>query len=332
MFLTVNDSGFHAAWNNLYNETCLISPFYSKKSLKYYSQRPLDQKKIIEDLSFVYIKDNKPCVAFIIAKVQGNDRVDLMAYEAPATSLIKSESLSRKDIITINNRVDYTFEVLNGTFFYRDYLIDGNINQITRRLLTLGCIPYPFFSSIIDLSYPIDCLHQNIRKSYKSLLNWGERELTLEIYDYKNADIKSIESLKNLHIKVSGRKTRSDDSWYRQYELIKEGEAFLILGRLENELVTGSFYMLSRNVCYYGVSVSIREMFDKPLSHYLVWKAIKYAKDVGCKYFEMGEQSYPGAFYHKDHDQKLIAISDFKAGFGGNIKTYIDLHLDKYKT
>jgi len=71
-------------------------------------------------------------------------------------------------------------------------------------------------------------------------------------------------------------------------------------------------------------------MFDKPLSHSLVWKAVEYAKENGCQFFEMGEQKFPGNFAEKEIDQKLIAISDFKAGFGGNIKTFIDLNFDNY--
>ena len=49
-------------------------------------------------------------------------------------------------------------------------------------------------------------------------------------------------NLKNLHYEVSKKKTRSDKTWEIQYEMLLKNEAFLILGFLKDELVTGGYF------------------------------------------------------------------------------------------
>ena len=332
MFIEATDERFFDAWQRLYDSCGFISPFYSKKALEYYRQRPLDENCDIMDYSFVYIKEDEPCGALILSKIQRENRVDILSYEVPGTALIKENALSKKDISQINGRIDPILEELNGEFHFRDYLECGYISIITRRFLMQGVIPSAHFSSIIDLDNSLEYLHKRVRKSYKSLVNWGAKFLSIELFDYSNITLSIMEKFQNLHFSVAGKKTRSDDSWRIQYEMIQNNEAFLLLGKSDQQVITGSFYMFSSNVCYYGVSASIREMFDKPLSHSLVWKAIEYAKLHGCRYFEMGEQKYIGSFNEAEVDEKQLSISDFKAGFGGDVRVSVDLRLDNYSS
>ena len=329
MFIEANDQKFWDYWSLMYQNCSFISPLYSMKALDYYKQRPIDEGSEISDCSFVYVKNDTPCASLIISQVHKGDRTDLLANEIPGTSVVNSELLSRKDMIAINKKIESIVNNLNGELKYRDFLNNGNINFVTRKLLSLGCVSYPFFSVVIDLRNTHELLHQRIRKSYKSLINSGEKNLKINTFDYKNISDDIFSEFKELHIFVSGRRTRSDDSWKKQLEMIKNKEAFLITGSVDDKMITGSYYMYSDNVCYYGVSASIRELFDKPLSHALVWKAVMYAKETGCSFFEMGEQKYIGN--SNDIDEKQIAISDFKAGFGGDIRVFIDIVLDNYR-
>ena len=81
-------------------------------------------------------------------------------------------------------------------------------------------------------------------------------------------------------------------------------------------------------------------MFGKPLFHSLMWVAILHAKKIGCKLFEVGEQKYPNhskitisELYEIIPSKKDLHISEFKAGFGGDIWMFIDLKIDsKLKT
>jgi lipid II:glycine glycyltransferase (peptidoglycan interpeptide bridge formation enzyme) len=58
-----------------------------------------------------------------------------------------------------------------------------------------------------------------------------------------------------------------------------------------------------------------------------MWTAILHAKKNGCLWFEVGEQYFQNHPIDKPPTKKEIGISDFKAGFGGNTKIYMDIRL-----
>ena len=111
--------------------------------------------------------------------------------------------------------------------------------------------------------------------------------------------------------------------------MVKAKKAFVIIGHLEGEVVSAGFFMISPTNCYYGSSASRRDMFDKPLFHSLMWTAILYAKKIGCRWFEVGEQVFPNHPVEKPPTKKEQGISDFKAGFGSQTRMFLDLRLEK---
>ena len=154
------------------------------------------------------------------------------------------------------------FEIIkersNGKIIIRDHLINGKISFLTNHLLSKGAVSKTNFSNIINLNHDIKTLKQNVRKSYKSLINWGKRELNLKIFNYSNASKKEIEIFRELHFHVSNRRTRSYNSWIKQFESIKNNEAFMIFGYKNQTVITAGLFLLNDKHCYYGVSASMR--------------------------------------------------------------------------
>ena len=70
-------------------------------------------------------------------------------------------------------------------------------------------------------------------------------------------------------------------------------------------------------------------MFDKPMFHAVMWEAIKYAKKKGAKYFDTGECNLMTDDNIKIKTDKQMAISNFKAGFGGKLMPRIELTVEK---
>ena len=187
-------------------------------------------------------------------------------------------------------------------------------------LLDIKASCEPSFSQVIDLSLNENSLHQMVRKSYQSLINWGLNNLKIEIFDYNNYQSDLIYSFKNLHFSVSGKKTRNDKTWEIQGEMVKSREAFIVTGLYNDKLLTAALFICSDNYCYYGVSASNREHFDKPLSHSIIWKAILHAKALGLHFFELGEQIFQNENITLTQNfKKELGISKFKRGFGGHI-------------
>ena len=149
-----------------------------------------------------------------------------------------------------------------------------------------------------------------------------------QVFDKSQLTWEHMEAFRQLHIREAGRKTRSEKSWRRQFEMVQAGEAFVILGEWNDRLVSAGFYFMNKTNCFYGSSASRRDLFDKPLFHALMWKAILHVKEIGCHWLEVGEQVFPSQTSESTPTLKELGISEFKAGFGGQTRMYLDVLLD----
>jgi hypothetical protein len=236
--------------------------------------------------------------------------------------------LTVKAAKTFFQEFDRFAEDVSGSIWYRDFMIEGVLTSLSIHLLQKGAIAKPIFSQVIDLKDEKSVQKSSIRKSYKSLINWGIRELMPKVFDASNLTWNKMKLFRELHIREAGKETRSVDSWRQQFNMVKEGNAFVVFGSNEDELVSAGLFMHSKTNCYYGVSASRRDLFEKPMFHSLMWTAILHAKKLGFKWFEVGEQLYPNYPHENPPTKKELNISKFKAGFGGQIKMFLDLKLD----
>ena len=161
---------------------------------------------------------------------------------------------------------------------------------------------------VIDLAQPFHILKQNLRKSYKSLVN-------------KRSGIvfsPTVRNLQELHLKVAGRKTRSDETWDIQQEMIDAGEGFVIelLGQ-DGTLISAAFFQKNKWCCYYSVAASLPNVN----SHPIIWAAIEYCKVEGLVRFDLGEKL--------EGTEKEKNISKFKSGFGASLEKRL---IEKEKT
>jgi hypothetical protein len=158
----------------------------------------------------------------------------------------------------------------------------------------------------------------NIRKSYKSLVNWGYRNLIIKIYDKTNITEDIITLFENFHIEISKRRTRSHNTWLIQYEAIKNEKGYIVLGYYNENIVSAVLIVCSQTESYYGVAVNDRHLMAQklPIGHTLLLESIFYSKRTGLKKFHLGNVS-------NTDDEKLNYISKYKRGFNSTINTKI---------
>ena len=327
MFIDTKDPDFWSVLSQLGENTGWQSPLYTLSSLKYYRQRPLDEGKSIQDHSFIMFWEGEPVAAFIGAAVEGEQHSDLLAFEAPCHVIEDTERLTTKATKRFLGELGKIVSTVNGCVHLRDYLINGEVSAFSRYLMSNGATVTPTFSKVIDLHRDEAYLKSHLRKSYGSLVNWGIRELQPTVVAAEALNWQMMEEFRQLHIREAGRETRSESSWRRQYEMVKAGEAFMVIGALDDQMVSAGLFMYSPSSCYYGVSASRRDLFDKPLFHSLMWTAMIHAKAIGCRWFEVGGQVFPNVPQNTPPSNKEIGISEFKAGFGGHTRAYLELSL-----
>lgn len=163
-----------------------------------------------------------------------------------------------------------------------------------------------------DLTYSMEQLRKNMRKSYKSLFNMGEKLWKITIYEEMDQDV--FNEFRELHYSVAGRVTRSIATWKSQEKAISDKDAFLVILRNdENVMVGGGLFYISQNEGLYAVGVYKRELFDLPLGHIVQLKAIERMKYKGVQWYKIGARPYSGDM--NNPTQKEIAIGYFKEGF-----------------
>ena len=172
------------------------------------------------------------------------------------------------------------------------------------------------YENAIDLTRSEDDIFMCVRKSYKSLINWGRKNLEIKVYDASNMEDSVMEDFENFHIAVAKRRTRSHESWMLQARAVKAGMGFVVLGYLNGELVTATLILNGLTECYYGVCVNKRDLMAQklPIGHYGLYLSILLAKEKGLKVFRFGDVSH-------SEDPKVNAIVKYKRGFCNELYT-----------
>ncbi|MBF0127017.1 MAG: GNAT family N-acetyltransferase [Magnetococcales bacterium] len=275
------------------------------------------------ECSVVVVEAGKPLLGVLWSVQNRPDGVvELNAFGRPVAYVEAGEIPSgqrQRAFMAVKQQLDTLLQTRSiAVLRYQDPLPGGALTSLGEHLLDMGAVATPVFSSILDLTHGTQPLWGRVRKSYKSLINWGRNHLEIQVA----FDPDRFEAFRQLHIQEAGRETRSPRSWELQAGMIQQGEAFMITGELEGTLVTAALFIHNAATCYYGVSASRRDLFDKPLSHAILWRAIEQARQLGCRQFEMGEQLYPN---QHNPDRKNLNISQFKRGFGGDTRLSLDL-------
>ena len=324
-----HDDMFPELWKRLYAADSLQYPLLTSLDVEYSKEYARDSK--FEDVSFIAEENGVPLMGLRAAiREQPDNRKEISGFGRPISFLEgKIPDAPQRDGAAgmIREELQKILQAHeNAAAFYCE--IRPALSPVGRLLLDAGGKAKAHFTQIINLHAPETQLRSQIRKSYKSLLNWGSKNLALRVLDHHNVTVEAMEQFRQLHIEVAGRETRSARSWELQLEMIRQKEAFMILGDLEGRLVTAALFIHSSKYCYYGVSASKRELFEKPLGHAVLWTAILEAKKIGCQFFELGEQLFPNQS-DPPPTPKELNISGFKKGFGGDTIVRVNIHLKK---
>ena len=164
----------------------------------------------------------------------------------------------------------------------------------------------------VNLQYSEEELWSVLRKSYRSLINFGRKNLDVET-EFKE-DLWS--ECKIFHQKVAGRITRNDETWNIQKTMIEKNMAKVFYIREEGKLLGFALFSIAKNTISYSIGVFDRSKFDKiSISHIILWHAIVYFKSNGAKTIYLGEYAPDN---HANND-KLSNINHFKLGFCNNL-------------
>jgi hypothetical protein len=170
----------------------------------------------------------------------------------------------------------------------------------------------------VDLTAGPSAWRAALRKSSRSLINWGRRNLSIRYVNKDAPDRALFDQYRAFHAEVAGKVTRAEESWAVMYDQVARGGGELVMAFLEGRPVAGSMFIDGAETSIYASGVYDRAQFDKPLGHYPIWLGIERAQARGMKSLELGEVPLQGTVSEKEYQ-----IGYFKRGFATHIQDNI---------
>ena len=172
-----------------------------------------------------------------------------------------------------------------------------------------------FYDINIDLSEGLEKIKKNFTSNTRNEIKKNYPYTSYEIIDRNNYKKDDIFEMMNLHIKISGKKTRSEETWRLNEKMIMSGKGFLIKVNYRNETVSYSFFSYNDFICSYFSSVADRKYYNyiKNMHHKSLWTAIIFAANKS-KVFNVGKVTMFNKNYMSDKEKN---IEKFKKKFKG---------------
>jgi len=280
-----------------------------------------------KQMSF-FVKENNQIVAICLLMIENyKDRIEFsfggFAIPAPVFSEGLLPKIKKNTQNTIFEYIDAQAEELcvKKVSFRFSPLAPGFLKQdlpAVNYLAKYGYLDKSFETQIVDLSLPLDVLKNNVRKGHKYDINRSSKVLDVEIVYGETADFNIFKQYREMHGKDAGKYKRAQITYDKMFEWIKKGQAVLLGAKTKesSRFVGFVYFIVYKNGVYYASASKKNDMIDVPVAHFVLWEAVKWAKEKHLKYFEFGWQFYRPSF-HYNTSKKELDISIFKRGFGG---------------
>jgi hypothetical protein len=286
-----------------------IHPVYGDFSRAYF---PTVFGDGLTDLSFLVMEGDAPV---LLVPCSLHDDI-LSSYGFPIRFILRngvSASDERKAIAAAFQHLEETAPT-SGVAQAR---ISGGSTNGVLSLVDRACLDHGGRAGLrmraeASLSLSEDELRQDIRASYRSLINWGRRNLRLVYVNQENPDRGLLDDYSDFHARVARRVVHGEATWLAVFNHIVAGGGEIAMGYLEEtgDLVSAAMVADEEDTALYFSAVYDRERFDKPMGHWPLFDAMLRAKARGRRYFDLGEFFSRGAVSDKEFN-----IGFFKKGF-----------------
>ncbi len=314
--IETSDSNFFQHWDKLCSNDPVQNPIYMQMR----SESQLASRGIAEftDRSFLVMAAEEPvfgCSLTMHLDEQGRKCIGYFGREAlshvnQATMQASTNSFRPEAIRLLQEHITHLIEEIQPyTIDYLDPVSCGVMSPVTQVLLAKGAIPVVQQTQIVDLSNSKRALHRGLTKSCRGMVEWGRRNLDIEIISSESFDVSLIDNTE-------------DRLTYE--ELIKKDNGFMLQARYNNEPVSSGLFVHNNASCYLVSADRVSRSIDRPVLHALIWEAMLQSKGKGCSQFDFGSTSIASI-----SEQPSTAAEVSTASFGGESHARLRVTLDR---
>lgn len=309
-------------WDDFLDQLSYSPITYSSQELDYQKLYREEQGFLDKDLSLIISYSNKNVAITSFSLLVKNNQSILSSFGLPVLPPIFLDDTDKnlkenitKLIFSLLKEITFKFQIkqwkscetllLQKKSLWKDIAI-CNSDKF-----------YMILEGYIDLEMSHEDMIHHLKKK-KILIDIKKAKNLWNTKIKEEVDIKEWENFKDLHIKVSGRKTRSNKTWKSQFEDINKRRAFVIfLYDKKNQIIGGAMYRYTKNSAIYAIGVYDRDLFPKPISHLAHYLAINELKSKKIRWLKMGE--IPREKDFNLPSKKEISIGLFKKKFSTNL-------------
>tara|TARA_Y100000589_G_scaffold291588_1_gene295180 strand:+ start:6116 stop:7132 length:1017 start_codon:yes stop_codon:yes gene_type:complete len=321
--LNLNENNKDFFWQsfNEISEICKnYSAIYQKDFFLYQKEYCLSNKTLIDDKSFIILNENRvesAGILFLTKSIHNNDTEINFGKNVPGLLLVSPEIKNNsirllKEIIFIllQNSSKIIFTTPENYKFNKGYQSILNNFKFSQNIKWIKSI---------STNKNKEILWKDIRKSYKSPINNGLKKQSFLLIDKFSLDREKFKLIQELHLKIAGRKTRSDKTWDLQFSSIKNDSGFAFVSFEEDmrNLNSAVYFFKSQHHAHYGTGLYTNHTKKNLYGYSIIWKAILYCIERGISTCELDD--HVKFKWMSDEEKKLIDISFFKLGFGGDL-------------
>lgn len=289
----------------------------------------LSSEYFVENASFFVIENSQVialCPLLIEKDISSQGEYLQFCYSrwsTPAPVVINTESHFRKQKI-----IEFCLDEINRIAEEKKIAyIRLHIPVVTETYMTeslprvnpfvkYGYTYLPYQTQVIDLRNNENVLWRAIRKGHQADIKKSSQMLNITIWDAANITYEKFRQYQDLHHKDAGRVTRPQQTFDLMYSWILNGESVLIEASFEGRPVGFVLIIVYKKGAYYGSTCKDPDYIKVPAGHLIQWEAIKYLKNRGVFFYDLGLQEHGSQWFHNP-SSKEISIAQFKRGFGG---------------
>lgn len=282
---------------------------------------------VIANESFIGIQDNQPLVVANVYIYEDEKGVRSISWgkrycPAPIVDQRLPYAKQEKYIKWAMKEIEKIKETYQCREIYLKFEPIANAHHQCKVLNYNYLIKYGYEDSssltqVLDLRRSVDELRGEVTQNHRRNIKKVKDKFTFEFYDSKNVTEEILQLYRSIYEYDAGRVTRNSEMTHHYYQFAKDGNAIVGLAKYNQEYVAVVVCTMYKNMAYYSSYAEKADMTDgNAPGHILHWETIKYLKEHGIDFYEMGEQVF-GEYPKGTEEEKLVNISKFKRGFGG---------------